>query len=366
MAEVNRDRFAYVLAASNFVGYLLALVAPIIIDPRLTTHARYGARQYPHAWIAIPIALGIFLATVIYWRVFRSSLARLLGAAPLLLGTAISLPLFTPEFPHMGVSGPALIWALITTLWMWTRDLDSDIAQCDRSGGKEPMSIEVVRSRLSFCRILLLAFLLGGGFMLVTVLFVNSRFNETFVSDRSELFTVNMFSGCATACCAALFTLGPFITLITKIKAMEALLGKGTLDSSLLDRLAILERQIAGVSEHIALAVSSAEVDPLNSLGKCRTVCHEIVLAIYRAEMHKDPSKHESFDTILNDSQFRSHIPDGVLQVMNSVRTAGNLGAHRVHKAGEITPFNAKRTIDDTLYIIEWYLSKYPGVRRAA
>jgi hypothetical protein len=47
-------------------GFLVAIYPPILIDPRLSSHAQYGARVYPYVWLCGPIYLLLMISEIAY------------------------------------------------------------------------------------------------------------------------------------------------------------------------------------------------------------------------------------------------------------------------------------------------------------
>src|SRR6266404_8407822 len=82
-------------------GYCVAVGAPILIDPILTTHAVYvyPPRQYPYAILCLPIYLTLLSAEGLLLN--SSSKISVLYISVCLFAVSIvcSFPIFRPEFP---------------------------------------------------------------------------------------------------------------------------------------------------------------------------------------------------------------------------------------------------------------------------
>lgn len=58
------------------IGYPLAVVPPMIIDPRLTSHVEFSSRHYPDAIFCLPIFLSLAIFIIELFKV-KSSLYTL-------------------------------------------------------------------------------------------------------------------------------------------------------------------------------------------------------------------------------------------------------------------------------------------------
>ncbi|MGO8869394.1 MAG: hypothetical protein ACLQME_23140 [Alphaproteobacteria bacterium] len=89
------------LFLSYAFSYLVAIYPPILIDPHLSFHAQYGARNYPNSWLCGPIYLSMLLVMVIYLRWVASELALYLSSILFVFFIIITIPIFSQqEFPH--------------------------------------------------------------------------------------------------------------------------------------------------------------------------------------------------------------------------------------------------------------------------
>ena len=92
------------LICGHLLGYLLAVLGPVVLDPRLTTHIRFGARTYPDAWMCWPLAGILFLSQLLIARTTRKDALLYLHLLPFVLVSIATLFVFRPpEFPHMNV-----------------------------------------------------------------------------------------------------------------------------------------------------------------------------------------------------------------------------------------------------------------------
>jgi hypothetical protein len=126
-----------VLFLGYAVGYLLAILPPIFIDP-FVKHARYGYRDYGHASEICIFLFVLFLVLqfVYLWkitpespyavyRIFKAEfkISKFYISTLIFVGQiSITLPFFLPETPHgnVAVTGAttALLSALATYIWL--------------------------------------------------------------------------------------------------------------------------------------------------------------------------------------------------------------------------------------------------------
>lgn len=115
MGITTADRsFAIKTALFNSVGFLLIIAAITYVDSHLTSHVVYGARHYRYGyWVSLVGALVIALSTLLIFRGRWSAKAKaVLPSVVLTVTSALSLPFFRPQFPHVGI----LVWMLPLSL----------------------------------------------------------------------------------------------------------------------------------------------------------------------------------------------------------------------------------------------------------
>src|ERR1041384_2319912 len=96
------------------IGYLLAVVPPIFIDP-VITHVRFFVRTYPLWYASIPIYGG--LLGVQFWLLLwkAPSVNRLyVSVAVFFFSIVVTLLFFTPELPHGNIITVGALTAFLT------------------------------------------------------------------------------------------------------------------------------------------------------------------------------------------------------------------------------------------------------------
>lgn len=216
-------KYPFYLACVATVGYLMAVVPPIVLDPLLTTHVRYHARHYQDWWIIFPctlvIATGTYIATS-HTRLLRRILAAIL---PLLLMCLVSLPFFRPEFPHGNITYTAILLTAIISLTVWISD----------SGHTPPDGFwqSDAQDRRTYLQEMLLfhrtaLFTLIGGYLalLVTAIVSAQHANSDMISDKGELFVENLYSGIHFGFMSLLVLTGPVYQLAKRHHEVAAML----------------------------------------------------------------------------------------------------------------------------------------------
>ena len=185
---------SFTVAATCTFGYLLATFPPSILDPRLTT-VGCGAREYPYDWLIYPIAIVLFLVTLLSMsRATSRRRAVLSSTIPLLLAYLFSFPIFRPEVPHCNILLVGTIWFCITAGWMWVHHTPTVNEEMLSESVDATARIEYIKEELTFVRMILLG--LGTVYigLLVTVLATMHSFNRSTVAKEEEAFLMDVNS----------------------------------------------------------------------------------------------------------------------------------------------------------------------------
>jgi hypothetical protein len=348
------------LAFTNTVGFTLGILPPVLLDPLLKSHARFGARHYPMAWMGIPLGIAVFLSTLAVTRFARRGNARFLGVLPLFCGIVLSQPILMPEFPHLNLVSTFFIWGLITSVWIWVDDLDADLLKGSERNRPRP-SRELIRDRKSFDRLLMLSFIFGGGILLLAGVIICVYSNGQFLSSASERFMLNGYTFVAYTCFGLFVSLGPVLTLASKARQLDALSGAVDVDPDLRAKVAVLEGIVEGLSQQMQKAIQDQKDDPGNTLNKCRSVCERLVERVYTVEMGEEPRKVE-LGEMLNNNQFTRRLERRIVSEMQTIRDIGNVGSHGY----QVSEVNANVAVQMMLDVIEWYVGRYGADRPGA
>jgi hypothetical protein len=101
---------------------LLATVPQVILDPLFSSHVAFPNRHYPRAWLIAPIAVVLFIVTLLVSR--KAHRHRYFFAmVPFLVACAISIPIFPPEIPHGNLQFVCGTWLLFSVVTVWIHEV---------------------------------------------------------------------------------------------------------------------------------------------------------------------------------------------------------------------------------------------------
>jgi hypothetical protein len=142
------------LLAGYIVGYPLAVLPPILIDPILRTHVNYPEpRQYPHR--ALCLVIFLFMISIQGGLLkSKSSLAALyISACVFLIAVIASFPIFLPEFPHGNLLAVGVTTAFLSAFTVFVWSIGEQVAidpSSLRTAGNA--TFEYLKAILSFVR----------------------------------------------------------------------------------------------------------------------------------------------------------------------------------------------------------------------
>lgn len=120
---------------------------------------------------------------------------------------------------------------------------------------------------------------------------------------------------------------------------------------ALTERIAALDARVAELSSFLHSAIAYLVSDPASSLTKSRVILEQVLLALYRGAMHKEPSRPMIGD-MLADKEFIATMPRRIAARMNAIRDMSNLGPH----GEEVHAADAIRVMRDLIDVLEWYV----------
>lgn len=216
--------FSWRISTSLLVGYLLATVPQCFLDPKLTSHVRYGPRSYESSWLIFPISIVVFIATLILSRsplVRRSSLFVVL---PFSLGLIVSGPLFAPEFIHGNLTFIGMLWTAIALVATWTRNAKLIDPSKDSPGSSPQAQLDYCKEQSLFWRTCALG--LAGAYLALIIGFITEvrKFNATIVTDPGELFLLNQYSNVQIGLISLFVMVGPILESIIKARSAIVML----------------------------------------------------------------------------------------------------------------------------------------------
>lgn len=142
------------LMIGYIVGYPLAVLPPILIDPVLVSHVNYPEpRQYPYRLVCLFIFLLMLTAQCYVFRV-KSSIMSLYGSVCVyLLAIIFSFPIFLPEFPHGNILAVGITTGFFSafTIFVWSigDQISIDVKSLETAG---TATFEYLKAILTFVR----------------------------------------------------------------------------------------------------------------------------------------------------------------------------------------------------------------------
>jgi hypothetical protein len=191
-AELMRD-IKILLFTGYALSYLLAVGAPITIDPLLTSHVIYPSRHYPHAYLCAPIFASLLAAEFLILRLTGSLAALYASVGPFLVAIVLSFPIFLPEFPHGNIfavgSTSAFLSLLTTFVWWMCSHLSADAKSLTSTG---QASFEYLKTLFTFARQGAFACVTLFGALFFAAFTTEFKYSETTVTEKSEMFLLNI------------------------------------------------------------------------------------------------------------------------------------------------------------------------------
>jgi hypothetical protein len=142
------------LLVGYIVGYPLAVLPPILIDPVLRSHVNYPEpRQYPYRALCIVIFLSMIAMQGMLLRSKSSVVSLYISACVFLIAVISSLPIFLPEFPHGNLLAVGITTGFLSafTIFVWT--IGEQVAVDPSSlGTAGNATFEYLKAILSFVR----------------------------------------------------------------------------------------------------------------------------------------------------------------------------------------------------------------------
>lgn len=204
--------FCVAVAISNCVGYLLATVSCITVDPLLLHHVAHNGVTCFRPWLVWPIAVVVLVGSFTLVSCVKSKVLRLADViGTLLIAYIVSLPVFPYEVPHSGIVGIGGIWIGITFGWLLVRDFlfyDESIASPEAGMDNNGWTI-FLEQQLDFSKLLFLGLLAAYFGLLVAWFHEIHEFNQRIDSDARERNVLdNLFLVQATVV-SLFFLVGP-------------------------------------------------------------------------------------------------------------------------------------------------------------
>jgi hypothetical protein len=110
------------LAVGYIIGYPLAVLAPILIDPLLKSHVNYPSRNYPYAELCLPIYITLLTAEAALFKWKTTTASLYVSVCIFALSLIVSLPIFLPEFPHGNLLAVGTVTGFLSafSIFVWS------------------------------------------------------------------------------------------------------------------------------------------------------------------------------------------------------------------------------------------------------
>ncbi|MGE5341354.1 MAG: hypothetical protein ACM3SY_07715 [Candidatus Omnitrophota bacterium] len=199
----------------------MATVPQCILDPKLHSHIRYGARTYPYAWLIIPISLIVLIFSYLTARYLESASRniRILGL-PLwfVLSTAGSIFLFPPEIPHGVIIITLSVWYILSILNIFIHNNRQSEADIQNSDIYKEARIEYLKHFVTLWRDFSFGMVAGFFALLITSVVSIHSYNNTYLKNKDEIFIVNNFSNLQIAVFSLYYITGPIYESFKNLK----------------------------------------------------------------------------------------------------------------------------------------------------
>jgi len=215
--------FTWRFSTAMLAGYLLATVPQVVLDRRFQSHVLYPHRTYPFAYLIAPIAIFVFIGTMVLALRIRAR-NRLLVLVPFILGCALSAPIFKPEVPHGNLTFAGVVWTLIGMLTLWVHGARVTSPVQDGREVAPQACIEFIKEQTAFWKGIgygLLAAFVG---ILVTLVQSLHAANAEFLSSRADLLLMARYINLEVALMSLFMLVGPLYEIALKILAAIHLL----------------------------------------------------------------------------------------------------------------------------------------------
>lgn len=200
----------------SLVGYLLATVPALILDPKIN-HLRFGGRVYAYWWLIPPIGAVEFLATWFFLRrVDQKALPPVLAAIPFAVSIIISFAIYAPEVPHRNVMYVGTVWLSVFVIWLWVKYSSIEASRLNCVTIDKTARLEYIKEQISFWRTVLFGLCVTSLGLIVATLNLVHEGNRKFVATEAEALLLDINCDLQMALFALYILLGPLFTLKNK------------------------------------------------------------------------------------------------------------------------------------------------------
>jgi hypothetical protein len=178
------------------VGYPLAVIPPLLLDPILKSHVTFSARQYPYGFLCLSIYLVLLSIEAPLLRTMTSVTSLYVSVVIFFVSILLTLPIFLPEFPHGNVFSVGATTTFLSAVsiftWSWIND-DVLVVGPPKSVGVARLGY--VKELSAFFRQAIFAAVALFGVLFFSAFGNMLKYAADIVTDRSEPFLLNLNVG---------------------------------------------------------------------------------------------------------------------------------------------------------------------------
>jgi hypothetical protein len=200
----------YFLFFGYVVGYIMAVVPPIFLDPILSTHVRYGPRNYPLAPFTVLILALLGVAEVIVLRRAKRPHQLYWSLLPYGFAFILTLPIFLPEMPHGNVAGVSLTLLGISAIAIFVTSVSENVGLDNsklRPGDGDQR--EYLKEALSASKQLTFGLLAGYVGVIISWYAVAIQYLKGIVTEPGELFLLSSNASLQFGLMSVYYFVGP-------------------------------------------------------------------------------------------------------------------------------------------------------------
>lgn len=183
--------YAFRIAFFNSIGFILTTGGVTFVDSRLTSNF-YGARNYPLGYWITLLGPVILTSTYLCIQKSRTRIKKMLYTFIILfVAWLISLPIFLPECPHVGIINWMALYTIVGLLSIWIRFEPVSRDYLTKSDIPWEIKVERLKEYITLWRTVTVSFAFGYLALLVPSMNGMWSVSEIYLSKKSDIFLVS-------------------------------------------------------------------------------------------------------------------------------------------------------------------------------
>jgi hypothetical protein len=193
------------------IGYLLAVVPPIFIDPLLKSHVLYPTpRHYDYAILCAPIFVLLLAAEALLLKKAKRPKGLYTSIPVFLMAILLSVPIFLPERPHGNLiavgTEATCVAGFAIFVWSVGHRISLDAESVESVGNA---TLEYLKALLSFVRQGAFAGVALFGALFFAAYTAGFKYVEAVVADKADIFLLNANTAAQIVYCSIFSVIGP-------------------------------------------------------------------------------------------------------------------------------------------------------------